>query len=269
MIEEDIKAFNLQRDVFSADRTDLFGDFEFRKYQKSPIFIVGMPRSGTSLIEQMISSHSEIFGGGEFEHLNTALSALEWRHPYAFQLEGMRIADAYLAHLKKQSGNEQFVTDKLPVNFLWIGAIFALFPDAKIVHVRRDARATCWSNYKHYYASDGNGFAYDLGDLAAFYLEYLDLMKHWDRLFGDRIFTVDYDALVEAPEPLTRDLLTYLGVPWQDNCLRPEENQRAVYTSSAAQVRNGIYTRSSRDWERYSDLIGSAFDTLPTGRATS
>ncbi|MCC1480014.1 tetratricopeptide repeat-containing sulfotransferase family protein [Roseibaca sp. Y0-43] len=228
-----------------------------------PIFIVGMPRSGTSLLEQMLSAHSDIHGGGEIALLDNALSRLDWTDSAAFLAAAPRLQADYLAHLQTLGQGAACVTDKLPLNFEWIGAILSIFPQAKIVHVSRDARATCWSNFKHYYSSNGNGFAYDLSDTVAYYGAYRDLMRHWDRLFGARLFHLDYDRMTQAAEPVLRDLLAYLGLDWQAACLAPEQNRRAVYTSSATQVRRGIYQDSSQAWERYAELIGPAFDPLP------
>lgn len=261
-VEDDIEGLTAQKAAFPRKALD-FAASEAPVGAPTPVFIVGMPRSGTSLIEQMLSAHSEIHGGGEIELLNDRLSELDWQSVDAFSSAGMCVRDEYLGHLGSAGADAPFVTDKLPANFRWIGAIFSIFPNAKIVHVVRDARATCWSNFKHYYSGEGNGFAYDLGDVVAYYLAYSNLMWHWTQVFGDRIFRMDYDKLTETPEPLMRDLLDYLELEWQEACLAPEQNTRAVYTSSATQVRRRIYRNSSRDWRKFAELIGPAFDALP------
>lgn len=261
--EDDIARLAAQKAVFSEAAVAFDPpENDADKAAPAPVFILGMPRSGTTLIEQMLSAHSRVHAGGEIEFLNDWLSRLDWRGIGDFSAAGPRFRDEYLDHLAALGEGAAYVTDKLPLNFQWIGAIFSMLPDAKIVHVVRDARATCWSNFKHYYSGDGNGFAYDLDDVVAYYSAYSDLMKHWDKVFAQRIFRLDYDRLTEDPEPPMRDLLRYLGLDWQEACLAPERNARAVYTSSATQVRRRIYRKSSRAWERYADLVGTAFDTL-------
>ncbi len=263
-VEDDNRRLAAQKAAFPKTAVDFgLAGADTPADAPTPIFIVGMPRSGTSLIEQMLSAHSEIHGGGEIELLNERLSRLDWQSVDAFASAGVQVRNTYLEHLRAAGSDTFYITDKLPVNFCWVGAIFSIFPHAKIVHVVRDARATCWSNFKHYYSGDGNGFAYDLGDVASYYLAYTDLMRHWEQLFGDRIFRVDYDGLTEDPEPTTRELLGFLDLEWQEACLAPERNTRAVYTSSATQIRRRIYRNSSGDWKKFADLIGPAFDALP------
>lgn len=263
-LDKDISGLHAQMAVFSESAAD-FACSTSRTQGDAPIpvFIVGMPRSGTSLVEQMLSAHSEIHGAGELPFLDNTLLGLDWNNIDAFSSVHLRLRQEYLAHLDAISGGAAYVTDKLPLNFQWVGAIFSMFPNARIVHVERDARATCWSNFKHYFSSKGNGYAYNLDDVVAYYLAYSDLMQHWHTLFGNRIFRLDYDHMTADPEPCLRDLIRYLGLEWQDACLAPEQNRRAVYTSSATQVRRRVYQNSSRDWKRFAGLIGPAFDALP------
>lgn len=264
LVQNDTERLAAQQAAFSDAVVDVDHDAASpQTVSPRPIFIVGMPRSGTSLVEQMLSAHAAVHGGGELPHLDAALSALDWRSTDDLATAGSRIRAEYLGHLASIGGGLAHVTDKLPVNFRWVGAILSLFPEAGIVHVVRDPRATCWSNFKHYYSGDGNGFAYDLDDVVTYYLAYRDLMRHWQRLFGDRIFRLDYERLTAEPEPVMRDLLGHLGLDWQEACLAPQDNRRAVYTSSATQVRRSVYADSSRDWARYADRIGRAFDPLP------
>lgn len=262
-VEDDIARLTTQMAVFSERAAhDDFTDVETRTAAPKPLFIVGMPRSGTSLVEQILSAHSKIHGGGELTLLDAALSRLDWHSLDAFSVAAPDIRKNYLDHFAKIAGDAVYVTDKLPLNFEWIGAIFAMFPDAKIVHVVRDARATCWSNFKHYYSSHGNGFAYNLDDVVDYYLAYRAIMRHWEQVFGNRIYRLDYDQLTARPEPFLRDLINYLGLDWQDQCLAPEKNSRAVYTSSATQVRRAIYNNSSANWEKFAEFVGPAFRRL-------
>ncbi|MBD3802092.1 MAG: sulfotransferase [Thioclava sp.] len=228
-----------------------------------PIFILGLPRSGTTLIEQIISSHPDVVAGGEREELNSALKALDWSSVAGFEREGAKIEASYREMLRRFGGEAGFVTDKMPSNFLWIGAIRALFPKARIVHVQRDPRAVLWSIYKMRFTGTGYGFGYDFGDLVAYHGLYRELMAHWRALFGDAVIDVDYEALTADPEPAIRALISALGLPWTEACLRPQDNTRAVNTASNLQVRRAIYTGSSQDWQRYAHLIGEAFAGLP------
>ncbi len=227
----------------------------------TPIFIVGMPRSGTTLIEQVLTAHADISGGGEIDLLNDRLAEADWSDPGEVQAALPDLQRIYAATLEQIAEGRSFVTDKLPLNFRWLGAIRAMFPAAKIVHVMRDARATCWSNFVHFFASEGNGFAYDLDDLRRYYLLYLDVMAFWrDHIpFVD----LDYDALTAAPDRDIPALLEALSIPFDAACLAPESNRRRVLTSSSLQVRREIYQGSSKAWDRYSPFVKTAFEGLP------
>lgn len=221
-----------------------------------PVFILGMMRSGTSLVEQIVSSHSSVFGAGELESLGKlCLPAVETflstgRHPAASDMAALR--DAYLTEIRSLSGGGYaVVTDKMPANFRWIGFILAAFPEARIIHMRRDPVATCWSIFKNYFSSDGNGFAFDLGDIAAYWKLYSGLIDHWHGLFPGQIMDVPYEALTHEPEPWARRIVDHAGLPWEDGCLDFHRNDRAVRTASALQVRQQIYTGSSEAWRMY------------------
>jgi hypothetical protein len=139
----------------------------------------------------------------------------------------------------------------MPSNFWWIGFIFGAMPEAKIVHVKRDARATCWSNFKHCFSRKGNGFAYDLQDVAEYYKMYTDLMAFWHEMFPGRIYDLNYEALTEHQKDETEKLLKYVGLKWEDQCLEFHKTQRAVQTASATQVRQKMYQGSSEEWRKY------------------
>jgi hypothetical protein len=202
------------------------------------IFIVGMPRSGTSLVEQILASHSTVHAAGELTAM--AVLCLSGKDP-----RGVR--DGYL----KGIPDAAVVTDKMPANFMWIGVILSAFPDAKIVHTSRDPMATCWSIYKTSFTGSGNRFAHDLQDIAKFYKLYRDLMAFWRERFPGKIHDLNYEELTVNQEPETRALLDYCELPWEDACLRFHENPRPVRTASSAQVRKPMYQGSSRDWKRY------------------
>jgi tetratricopeptide (TPR) repeat protein len=224
-----------------------------------PVFIVGMMRSGTSLVEQILASHSQVHGAGELEAMNQRAG------PMLGELSATKIRalrSAYLDALAGLKVPERIITDKMPLNFRWIGFILSAFPEAKIVHLRRDPRATCWSIYKHYFPDEGNGYAFDMGDLADYYELYVDLMSFWHERFPDSICDVCYEDLTEKQEEETRKLLEFCDLEWEDQCLDFHKAKRAVRTSSAAQVRKEIYRGSSEAWKKYEQHLQPLVDRL-------
>ena len=227
-----------------------------------PIFIVGMPRSGTSLVEQILASHSHIHGAGELGFLEDALRQSGWTGGMP-STEGLaKISHAYRASLKTLNADAPYVTDKLPLNFRWLGLIAHAMPDAQIVHVKRDARATCWSIYSHFFATTGSRYGNDLQDIVDYYRRYVDLMAYWTTKLPGRIIELDYDALTRDQSAQTRSLLGAIGLPWQDQCLHPHRTERRVSTASAHQVRQDVYTGSSDQWRGYETHLAAAFAGL-------
>lgn len=226
------------------------------------IFVLGMPRSGTTLVEQIISSHSDVYGAGELEYLDAGIDRTGLMSGPLSQENIRALRNFYLAEVEKLDVKERVVTDKMPLNFRWVGFILSAFPEAKIVHVKRDRVATCWSAFKHYFANSGNGFAYDLADLAGYYRLYEGLVDFWHESFAGKIYDLSYERLTEHQEEETRKLISVLGLPWQDSCLAFHENARAVRTASLTQVRRKMYRGSSRDWKRYEPYLGELIDRL-------
>ena len=230
--------------------------------KNSPIFILGMPRSGTSLVEQIISSHSRVCGAGElkFVHSFGASIAIGSKPLTTDSLENFR--KAYLNSLAKVSNGHQFVTDKMPHNFRYLGLLLKSFPDVKIIHVKRDAMATCWSNFKHYFSENGLGYCYDLNDTVEYFKLYSDLMTFWENLYPNRIYQLDYDKLTIEQEKETRKLIDYLGLDWESACLSPHKNERNVRTASNQQVRKKIYKGSSKGWHKFEPFLKNVFEDL-------
>jgi hypothetical protein len=154
------------------------------------------------------------------------------------------------------------VVDKMLANHRWIGFIASAFPDAVIVDVRRDPVATCWSIYKHYFASRGNDYAYDQRDVAFYYRLYLERMAFWDDLFPGRVVRLDHSALTADPEGETRRLLSRCGLPFEEECLEFHRRDRAIVTASAQQVRRGVYRSDAEAWRRYEHHLGPMLDAL-------
>ncbi|MEO8241621.1 MAG: sulfotransferase [bacterium] len=229
----------------------------------TPIFIVGMPRSGTTLVEQIVSAHPEVAGAGELAYVHRLGAALALGETPATPetLKGFR--DAYLSRLTEHSGGKAYTTDKMPNNVLYLGLILNALPEAKVLHAIRDPAATCWSNFQQNFTANQIGYAFDLHDLVARYQLYHSLSQHWTSLYPGRILTVDYDALTADQIAQTRQLIASLGLPWDDACLKPEANTRAVNTASNLQIRKPVYQGSSQAWRRYEAFLDGAFDALP------
>ena len=235
---------------------------EDKSDKPKPIFILGMPRSGTTLVEQIITSHSNVAGGGELRYVSH----------YGFHLavdpesvENDRIHEfrnKYLSELAKLSKDNHFVTDKMPQNFRFIPLICAAFPNAKIIHVQRNTAATCWSNYKQYFSTQDLGYCYDLQDIKAYYKLYKNLMKLWQSKYSDRIYNLDYEKLTTDQEKETKDLIAHLDLTWEETCLSPHKNERSVKTASQQQIRKEIYKGSSEAWRKYEAYLNGAFNSF-------
>jgi len=228
------------------------------KYEskKRPIFIVGMPRSGTSLVEQILDSHNKVYGAGELNTLTKLVNPVI-KNYLAGDIKNLTketllfIYKEYSDMLSSISTSKGVITDKLPLNFQYIGFILSVFPDAKIVHLKRDARATCWSNYKHFFTDPENGYSHNFDDLIGFYSLYDKLMDFWHDLYPNKIYDLCYEDLTNDQENETKKLLEYCDLDWDQNCLNYHENERQVKTPSTLQVRQKIYKGSSDAWKQH------------------
>ena len=225
-----------------------------------PIFILGMPRSGTSLIEQIISSHPSVYGAGELRNLTKILIPIikECTDKDKYNIsenEFIKVREGYFKSLTEINASEKIITDKWPLNFRHIGFILSALPEAKIVHVKRDARAICWSIYKHYFSGEGNGWAYNLDDLSKFYTLYVQLMDYWHKIYPNKIYDISYEELTTNQEKETSELLKYCNLDWDKNCLNFHQNMRDVNTASAIQVRKKMYQGSSDAWKKYEKFL--------------
>ncbi len=236
----------------------------------APIFIVGIVRSGTSLIEQILASHTEIAGGGELE---TSLQLLfdelpeltgqDWQASVA-QLDADQLhhlAARYCELNRDLVDEKQYFTDKLPFNFAMIGFLSSLFPKARFVHVYKHPLDSCLSCYKQLFTV-GQEFSYALDDLADYYQQYQKIMRHWSSLLPDRITHVSYASLVESPRDTIESLLKFLSLPWQDSCLEFHRRTGVVKTASAGQVRQGFHTSSLGRWKHYQQGLAPLSDQL-------
>jgi len=232
-----------------------------------PVFIVGMPRSGTSLVEQILASHPQVFGAGELDGLyrvGNAIVTADWTEgepcPRALELlsprRADRLANLYLTGIDSRDARAaRYVTDKLPANYLHLELVEILFPGSRIIHCVRSPLDTCLSCYTTNFAC-GNEFALDLGHLGTAYRDYRRLMEHWKRVLTVPILDVRYEDVVLDTETQVRRLLEFLDLPWDERCLRYYENKRAARTASEDQVRRPIYTSSIGRWKSYEAHLG-------------
>ena len=236
-----------------------------------PVFIVGMPRSGTSLVEKILGSHSAVLAGGELDDFYRLVVERFLNPQRHYQFDALSSYDSarftalgrdYVARLDRLGGQVAHVTDKLPFNMLMIGMIRIALPNAKIIHCVRDPRDTCLSIYKQNFTTDNYRFGYDLGTLAEFHNLYRRLMKHWDAVFPGAIVDVSYEDLTHAPEREIRRLLSACGLEWEGACLEFHRNPGVVTTASAWQVRQPMYTRSVGLWEKYGAALEPLIDRL-------
>jgi tetratricopeptide (TPR) repeat protein len=232
----------------------------------APVFIVGMPRSGSSLVEQILASHPMLHGAGELDFMQHVwagtmqmLGAAGDEYPACLdrltpdQAEGM--SQIYLQPLMSLNPAAARITDKLPLNFLHLGLIAMLLPGARVIDIVRDPRDTCLSCYLATFNS-GNDFKHDLNHTAHFYLQYRRLMQHWRETLDLPILEISYEQLVLDLESQTRRMLEFLGLPWHQSCLNFHKSQRAVSTSSLQQVRQPLYNSSIGRWKKYQRHLG-------------
>ena len=230
-----------------------------------------MPRSGTTLVEQILASHPAVAGGGELATLMTIASqfnaAGQGGLPYPEGVRAIRVdqaeqmAQRYLDHLDRISKSALRVTDKQPFNFTHLGLAQLLFPAATFIHCQRDPMDTCLSCYFVSFA-DSFGFASDLGTLGRYYRQYSRLMAHWEDVLPRPVLTVEYEALVTNLESVARGLVAHCGLSWDDRCLRFYETERSVRTPSRWQVRQPIYADSIGRWRRYERHLGPLMAAL-------
>ncbi|CDX60883.1 Sulfotransferase [Mesorhizobium plurifarium] len=237
---------------------------------EAPVFVVGMPRSGTTLTEQICASHPEVHGAGELSKLRRVANAIglqssasDFNKPIATITEGLSktLAEEHLSYLRERAPTALRIVDKMPHNFELIGLLTLLFPNARIIHCRRDAIDNCVSCYVLPFSS-AHSYNADLRALGLYYREYDRLMRHWNEVFPGRIFENLYETLVEDQEAQSRRLIDYLGLPWDDACLRFFDREGAVTTPSRWQVRQPIYKSSVKRWKNFEGEITPLIEAL-------
>ena len=230
--------------------------------ERVPIFIVGMLRSGSTLIEQILASHPAIFGAGEHSTFKETLLLRSSIKGEDDLLTLRKLGQVYLDRVWEFAPEARYITDKLPANYCHLELIHLILPNAKIIHSMRDPMDTCFSCYALRF-THGHEYCYDLGTLGRQYLRYSKLMKHWhDVLPPGRILDVRYEDVVVDSEREARRMLDYLGLPWDSACLRFHENRRAVHTASVTQVRKPIYSNSVARWKHFEKHLGPLLEGI-------
>jgi len=250
--------------------------FENRKFagldDDRPVFIVGMPRSGSTLVEQILSSHPDVYGAGEVKYLARALGQLRDRFPSLPKYPEMvaKITPAqlditaknYQQAIQQGAGDAKRITDKLLTNYFFLGLINLLFPKAKVIHTRRDPVDTCLSGFTKLFKDD-MPHSYDLGELGRYYGKYLEVMEHWEKVLPEGFMTtVLYEDVVADTEKEAKRLIKFLGLPWNDKCVDFHKSDRPVKTASVAQVRKPIYKTSVQRWKKYGPGLQPLVDAI-------
>jgi Tfp pilus assembly protein PilF len=250
--------------------------FEDRKYaglnDERPVFIVGMPRSGSTLVEQILSSHPQVFGAGEVKYLSVALGRLRDRFPSLPKYPQMMgkitpaqldiVAKNYLDALTAGSGDAKRVTDKLLTNYFFVGLIHLLYPKAKFINTQRNPVDTCLSGFTKLFKDD-MPHSYDLAELGRYYGKYHELMEHWEKVLPEGVMkVVRYEDVVANTEREAKSLIEFLGLDWDPKCLEFHKSQRPVKTASVAQVRKPIYKTAVQRWKKYGDGLQPLVDAI-------
>ena len=268
-IKNDINIFKDIKEIFS--KIDLTNISKNTKNNQNIIFILGMPRSGTTLVEQIISSHSKVYGSGELPYLsqivsdefidnsqistNKLLSFLNEHSPNNL------IYDKYFSYLKNYKINKEFITDKAPLNFRWIGLIKLFFPSAKIIHCSREPKDNCLSLYKNLFEGNLN-FSYNERDLGTYYNLYADLMKFWRKSFPNGFLDVKYESLIENQNLEIKKIINYCNLEWEEQCLLFNKNKNPIKTVSISQARKPIYNSSIKSYQKFLPYLKELFSLV-------
>jgi tetratricopeptide (TPR) repeat protein len=275
-LERSLATIELVKKMFLSTPSSNKPSISYKTSNIQPIFVLGMPRSGSTLVEQILSSHNNVHGAGEIQYFrkiitpviekyieNETQSSGEKKKNISISDEDyLSIHKEYLNLLSRFNVPENFIVDKSLLNYRFIGIILNTFPEAKIIHLKRDARAICWSIYKNNFPQSGMGFGNNMEDLASYYSSYNEMMTFWHEKFPNKIYDLNYENLTTNQEKETRKLLKYCELEWDDNCLKFHKNKRAVKTASSLQVRKKIYKNSSDAWKKYESNLGPLLTSL-------
>lgn len=263
-VEQDVETLRTIVETFDAE---FALETQSKGYpSEEPIFILGLPRTGSTLVERILSQHSDVFAAGELNDF--ALQMMEQvkrekpespKHKLALiaatrNLDFQQLGQNYIQATRPETGQTKHFIDKLPLNSLYVGLIKAALPNAKIIYVKRHPLDTCFAMYKQLF-TNGYPFSYDLNELAEYYLAHHQMMQHWQQLYGDAIYTIEYENVVSHLEQEVKSLLTYCGLDWQSTCIDFEHNTQPSTTASASQVRQKVYASSKGKWRHYAKQL--------------
>ena len=260
-IEGEKKSFKKVKKFFSINK---FTKIDFKdNYKVYPIFILGMPRSGTSLLEQIISTHSQVFGAGELNIMPKIFYETNWNEKTNPEEFFKFVRKEYLSNIEKIQTSKRLLIDKMPFNFFSVGFILNSIPEAKIVHMSRNPMAVCWSNYKsNFFDNIGMDYAHKLESIAEYYIIYNEMMNFWKERYPMSLIEVDYDKFVLDYETNSKSVIGKIGLNWENKILKFYENNRAVETNSLLQVRSKVYQDSSQKWKKYEKHLKPIMDIL-------
>jgi len=267
-INDDVKLFENIKNSFSNIN---FQNLEnVGNKSNKMIFILGMPRSGTTMVEQIIANHKNVYGAGELRDLTQIIKENFLVNDKIKFPEKLNIKDQnffnnmgtkYLENLDRYVTNKNYITDKAPLNFKWIGLIKLILPKSKIIHCTRDPKDICLSLFKNFFEGELN-FSYSLEEAGKYYKLYQNLMEFWKQLLPDFIYDISYEKLVENQEFESRKLLDFCNLDWDKNCLTFYKNKRGIVTASFAQARKPIYKNSVKSWQNYKNELLPMFKIL-------
>ena len=273
------KANNLRENYYRFDigkERDLFGarekaaDHLFANQleaidsvgQSIPIFIVGMPRSGTSLAHQIVSSHPQVFGAGELSFVAQFGEGLANGTENITSNRLLKFREAYMRGIAQFGSGHKFVVDKMPLNFRFIPLILSAFPEARIIHTSREPCAICWSNFVTYFPAAGLAFSNNLKTVVDYYQLYVSVMQTWERLAPKSIFELNYENLVSDRKLVTQELISFIGLEHHENFMHPERAKTSVATASLGQVQQPVYQDRIAAWKNYEPYLNGAFERI-------
>ena len=269
-IARDLETIEAIKTTFSAD---VFKSAEGGSDNTEAIFILGMPRTGTTLVERILASHSNVFAAGELNNFAMQLTTMMHARnvdkkmsrdemvALSASLDFEKLGAAYLQSTRPFTGHTARFIDKMPLNYLYVGLIHLALPNAKIINLHRDPMDTCYAVYKQLFV-DAYPFSYDLEELANYYVAYHQLMEHWNAVLPGVVHTVNYEDVVKDLENESRQLLDYCNLEWQAQCLKFHENKEASTTASTAQIRRPVYQSSIGNWRKYESQLQPMVDVL-------
>ena len=275
-LKKKLSTYNFKNDLQVFDTIkEFFNKINFNKnntneYNKNIIFIVGMPRSGTSLIEQILSSHSNIYGAGELPYLENTMRN-EFFNNNNLNISKLNklndtkmlkaLGDHYFSLMNNYNYKEKFVTDKAPLNFRWIGLIKLIFPDSKVIHCSRSSKDNCLSLYKNIF-DENLDWSYAEDDLSNYYNQYLSLMEFWKDKMPNYIYDIQYENLISNSEIEIKNLLNFCNLNWEENCMNFHKNKRAIKTVSSSQARTTFYSSSVASYKNYEKFLSKLYSSL-------